>query len=155
MDEVTAALRTNDRINLMLFDAIDDEGMRCTLSKRGGRDVLRQFAHIHDVRRMQIEKRGKKLGIALATFPAKEPVSRARVRAALVASGEALERFFAAIDAGEASGMPTGPLHYLAYFVAHDAHHRGSILLTLKTCGHAVAQEVRYGLWGEWSRRPA
>ncbi len=58
-DPLIEALRTNNHINLMLFDAIDKEGMACTLSKRGGRDVLRQFAHIHDVRRMQIESRGK------------------------------------------------------------------------------------------------
>jgi len=153
MDDVIEALRTNERINLMLFDAIDDKGMCCTLSARGGRDVLRQFAHLHDVRRMQIEKRGRKLGITLETFPADRPPTRAGVRAALVASGKALERFFAGFDAGETRPMPTGAGHTLAYFVAHDAHHRGNILLTLKACGHTVPKDVRFGLWGAWSRR--
>ena len=153
LEQQIEALRTNNRINLLLFDATTDEGMACTLSKRGGRDVLRQFAHIHDVRRMQIEKRGKQLGLQLERFPAKEPVTRARVRRALVTSGKALEQFFTAIDAGEASCMKRGPATYLAYFMAHEAHHRGSILLTLKTSGHAVPKDLRYGLWGEWDRR--
>ncbi len=147
------ALGANNRINLLLFDATTDEGMACTLSKRRGRNVLRQFAHIHDVRRMQIEKRGRKLGVQLESFPAKEPVTRAQVRRALVTSGKALDTFFAAIDAGEVGCMPQGPITYLAYFMAHEAHHRGSILLTLKTSGHAVPRDIRFGLWGEWSRR--
>ena len=36
MDDVLEAWRSNNRINLLLFDQISDEGMRCTLSKRGG-----------------------------------------------------------------------------------------------------------------------
>ena len=43
------AWHTNNRINLFLIDRISDEGLRCTLSARGGRDVARQFAHMHDV----------------------------------------------------------------------------------------------------------
>jgi hypothetical protein len=57
MDDILEALRTNNRITLLLFDQISSEGMRCTLSKRGGRDVARQFAHIHDVRVYHLEKR--------------------------------------------------------------------------------------------------
>ena len=152
LEQVIEALRTNNRITLLLFDAIDDEGMACTLSTRGGRDVLHQFGHVHDVRRMHIERRGRRLGVDLPRFPAKEPTTRAAVRKGLVASGKALERFFTAIDAGEASCMKKGVVNYLAYFMAHDAHHRGSILMTLKASGHAPRQDVRYALW-DWDRR--
>ena len=152
LDQVIEALRTNHRINLMLFDAVDDEGMACTLSKRGGRNVLRQFAHMHDVRRMHLDRRGRRLRVQLEKLTAKEPVSRSRVRKALVASEKALERFFTAIDAGDVRGFKKGPVTYLAYFVAHDAHHRGNILLTLKECGHAASKDVRYAIW-DWDRR--
>ena len=151
LDDVLETLRRNNRINLMLFDAIDDEGMACTLSKRGGRDVLRQFGHMHDVRRMQIEARGRKLGIELPKFPAKEPIERKAVRQALVDSQAALETFFEAIEDGRARSMKGGPLVYLAYFVAHEAHHRGNILLTLKERGHAVDKDLRFGIW-DWGR---
>ena len=152
VDGVLEALRANNRINLMLFDAIDDEGMACTLSKRGGRSVLRQFAHMHDVRRMHFDARGKKLGLVMARFPAKEPIGRAAVRDALLASQEGLETFFAAMDSGEARCFRKGPVVYAGYFLSHDAHHRGNILLTLKTCGHAVDKDVRYALWGAFDR---
>jgi uncharacterized damage-inducible protein DinB len=153
LDQIIEALRANNRINLMLFDAISKEGMACTLSKRGGRDVLRQFAHIHDVRRMQVEKRGAKLGETFERFPAKEPIARTKVRKALVSSGKALERFFRATDEGRASCFRKGPVAYLSYFMAHEAHHRGIILATLKECGHPAPKETRYALWGEWDRR--
>ncbi|MDJ0972854.1 MAG: DinB family protein [Planctomycetota bacterium] len=152
IDAILETLRTNNRINLMLFDAIDDEGMQCTLSKRGGRNVLRQFAHMHDVRRMQLDSRGRKLGIELRKFPAKEPIVRKDVRDALEASQQALEQFFRAMETGEARCFKKGPVTYLAYFVAHDAHHRGNILLTLKEHGRAVHKDLRYGIW-DWDRR--
>ena len=57
MDDLLEAWQTNNRINLFLLDRISDEGMRCTLSTRGGRDVARQFAHMHDVRLHHLEKR--------------------------------------------------------------------------------------------------
>ena len=77
------------------------------------------------MRRVQLEARGRKLGLKLPTFLAKTSVTRASVRQALVDSGKALETFF----------------------LAHDAHPRGSILLTLEQCGHVAGQDVRYGLW--------
>jgi len=42
--------RLNNAINLRLIDAISDAGMRSTMSTRGGRDVARQFVHLHNVR---------------------------------------------------------------------------------------------------------
>jgi hypothetical protein len=38
LDQILETWRTNNRINLLLIDRISDEGMKCTLSKRGGRD---------------------------------------------------------------------------------------------------------------------
>ncbi len=39
----------------------------------------------------------------------------------------------------------------VGYFIAHESHHRGSMLLTLKTCGHKVDQATAYGIW-DWDR---
>jgi uncharacterized damage-inducible protein DinB len=37
---------------------------------------------------------------------------------------------------------------YLIHLIAHDAHHRGQILLALKTAGHKLPNEG--ALWGPW-----
>ena len=54
-DELLEAWRINNRINLYLIDNISEAGLQCTLSKRGGRGVAGQFAHLHNVRLWQFE----------------------------------------------------------------------------------------------------
>jgi uncharacterized damage-inducible protein DinB len=39
----------------------------------------------------------------------------------------------------------------LGYFISHESHHRGSILLTLKQCGEKIPDAVKWGLW-EWGK---
>jgi hypothetical protein len=51
----------NNSVNLMLIDAINTEGMNCTLSKRGGRNVALHFTHIHNNRINRFEKYAKDL----------------------------------------------------------------------------------------------
>ena len=38
-DQIIETWHINNRVNLMLIDAINEEGLNCTLSKRGGRTV--------------------------------------------------------------------------------------------------------------------
>ena len=57
--ELIEAWRTNNRINLLLIDKIKSEGMKSTLSTRGGRGVAGELAHVHNNRVWQIEKRAK------------------------------------------------------------------------------------------------
>jgi uncharacterized damage-inducible protein DinB len=152
-EELLEAWRTNHRINLMLIDAIGEEGMRCTLSKRGGRDVARQFAHLHNVRIWQLERRAKDLAEGLVTFESKDSPSKDRLKEAMSASSSAVEQFLTGVLGGEAKrkGFKKGVFTTLSYFVAHESHHRGSILLTLKQSGHPVqGRGVRYlGLGSE------
>ena len=147
LDALLEAWWTNHRLTRSLLDAVEDAGLACTLSRHGGRDVARQFAHVHDNRVAQIGKRGRGLGKDLRLFGAKSSPTRAALEAALDDSARGVEQLFRAIDAGKAGCMRKGPVTYLSYFVAHEAHHRGSILLTLKTCGHPVPRDVAMGLW--------
>ena len=149
-DDLIEAWRTNNRINLFLIDEISTAGMRCTLSKRGGRDVARQFAHMHDVRVWHLEKRANDLAQGLGTFPTKVTPTKAALKKALSASGDAVASFLTGVLAGEPRrrGLRKGVFTTFGYFIAHESHHRGSILLTLKECGHNLDQKTRYAIWG-------
>jgi len=157
-EELLEAWRTNNRITLFLLDHISDEGLACSLSARGGRDVARQLAHLHDIRVDQLEGRAKDLAVGLEKFQSKGAPKvtpdREALRSALMASGEAIERFLADVLAGvpKRRGFRKGIFTTLAYFVAHESHHRGSILLTLKQCGHGVGAVTAGAIW-DWDRR--
>ncbi len=151
--ELLEAWRTNNRISLYLLDRISDAGMACTLSRRGGRGVAGQFGHMHNVRVWHLEKRAKDLGRGLVTFPAKTVPGRQELKDAFDASGAAVEQFLSDLTAGvpKRRGFNRGIATTLAYFVAHESHHRGSILLTLKECGENLDQPTRYAIWA-WDR---
>ena len=151
LPQLLEAWRTSHRINLFLIAHIDEEGMKCTLSKRGGRNVVRQLAHLHNVRCWHLENRARDLSKGLSTFATHDEPDKVTLVAALDSSAAALEVFFTRCVTGEgkARAMKKGAVATLAYFVAHEAHHRGNILLTLKQCGHKLDQEAAYAIW-DW-----
>jgi uncharacterized damage-inducible protein DinB len=73
-----------------------------------------------------------------------------KVQAAMTQTwAQALE----APDVAEPSGESVEPPHpttdaYLLHMMVHDAHHRGQILLALKTAGHPLPDEDL--MWGPW-----
>jgi hypothetical protein len=92
--EILEAWRVNQRINLLLIDRIGDEGMLCTLSSRGGRNVVRQFAHLQYVRAYQLNNRAKRLAQGIRIFETNEEPDRRTLSAALSDSSERIEEWF-------------------------------------------------------------
>lgn len=154
LDQLLEAWRTNNRINLYLIDRISAAGMRCTLSERGGRDVARQFAHLHDVRVYHLGKRAKDLAHGLKQFQSKGSEktipTKTALRKAFAASSKAMETYLGDVLSGapKRRGFRKGIFTTLGYFIAHESHHRGSILLTLKHSGHKVDNVTAYAIWG-------
>jgi uncharacterized damage-inducible protein DinB len=144
------AWRTNCRINHLLLEKVSDAGLACTLSRRGGRDVAGQFAHVLTNRVWQLEKRAKDLAAGLQKFSAQDAPTREELQAAFTASDAAVETFLVDVLEGQPKrrGFKKGLFTTFGYLVAHESHHRGNILLTLKTCGHNVDKATRYAIWG-------
>ena len=153
VEQLLEAWRTNNRINLFLIDEISDEGMKCTLSTRGGRNVVRQFCHVHNNRLYLLENRARDLAGGLYKFETKEEPSKKLLKQCLEASSERIEKFFSDCAAGvpKRRGFKKGVIAHLGYLIAHESHHRGSILLTIKQCGHNLDQATRYAIWN-WDK---
>ena len=153
LEQLLEAWRTNNRISRFLIERISDEGMGSTLSKHGGRTVAGQFAHMHNNRVWQLQKRAKDLAEGLEVFATKTSPAREELIAAFEASGAAVEAFLSDVfeEKPKRRGFKRGLATTLAYFVAHESHHRGSILLTLKQSGHRLDQKISYAIW-DWDR---
>ena len=147
--QLLEAWQANNRINLLLIDEISEKGLRCTLSTRGGRDVARQLAHLHNVRVDHLKNRAKELSEGLTKFESKVSPTRAQLKKAFKQSGKKVETFLADVLQGRPKrrGFKRGIFTSLSYFIAHESHHRGSILLTLKQSGHKLDQDTSYGIW--------
>ena len=152
-DQILETWRINNRVNLLLLDEITDDGMKSTLSTRGGRDVARQFAHMHNVRLSWLEVSAKDLTKGVKKLDSKTIYSRADLKRHFTASADAIAKWLErGVDAGgKVKAFKRGVVAVFGYLLAHEGHHRGSILLTLKQCGHKVSTEVQYGIW-DWNK---
>ena len=47
--------------------------------------------------------------------------------------------------------FPTDLEHFLSYFVAHEAHHRGQLFMVAHQLGHRLPRKVAGGVW-QWTK---
>ena len=57
-----------------------------------------------------------------------------------------------AVPAATWQNFPTDVVHFLSYFVAHEAHHRGQLCLLARQLGQRLPADVTAGLW-QWKKR--
>ena len=154
LEQLVEAWQINHRVTLRLLDALSDEALKATLSTRGGRDVARQLAHLHEVRAGFAEVTSKtNLKAKLPHFAKGESPTKKHLRAALEASAKGVETSIREgwANNGKLPGFKRGVIPFVGYLIAHESHHRGSILLTLKQTGHKLTDELKWGLW-DWNK---
>jgi uncharacterized damage-inducible protein DinB len=54
-------------------------------------------------------------------------------------------------EGGKVKGFKKGLIPMIGYFIAHEGHHRGHAMLTLKQCGIKLPEVLKWGLW-EWEK---
>ncbi|MBE2190479.1 MAG: hypothetical protein KGZ71_07405 [Desulfobulbaceae bacterium] len=152
-NQILETWQINHRTNLMLINAIDEDALLMTTSKRGGGTVGHQLAHIYNVRYWKLESCDKTLIADLTTIKAEDTKSIEMLVECHTLSTELVSSLFekSINNGGKVKGFKRGIVPLLGYFIHHEAHHRGNILLTLKLCGFKLDNFLKYGIW-EWNK---
>ena len=151
------------KMNILLLNNITDSGLQKTLSSRGGRTVYQQWVHIRNVRMQWLEVCAKDIFKKYQILDKEAPVDRKKLLQSLTDSAKGIEELLSRSwddngkarpndsSVGRVKCFKKGVIPLLGYFISHESHHRGSILLTLKQCGEKIPDTVKWGIW-EWEK---
>jgi len=153
-----AAWHTNNRVTIFLIENLPPDLWSKNVPGSPRRTIRMIAAHLHNARCMWIKMIGKGHGIAIPASVDGRTVRPAELKRALKRSSEGM---IALIRLGVACGgsvppcawqnFPTDLMHFVTYFVAHEAHHRGQLCMLARQLGHRLPVEVTGGLW-QWKK---
>lgn len=145
------AFNTNNRINQYLIDHLPPPVWKAKTPDGKGRTVGAIVAHMHNVRVMWL-KAAKAERIPEQLDRSKVTVARA-LRALEESRGALSIVISRALDSdGRIRGFRPDVAGFVAYLIAHDAHHRGQITMLARQLGHPLPQKAMFGMW-EWNSR--
>jgi len=150
-----ATWRTSSRVTAFLIEHVPDEVWRAKIPGAPRRSIQMIGGHLHNCRCMWIQMVGKRHRLAVPHRVNRHRVSRHELLAALERSSDAIGELLeiGRADGGHLAGFsPPDVTHFLAYHVAHEAHHRGQIVMVARQLGHRLPDTVAFGLW-QWGTR--
>ena len=153
------AWHTSHRVTMYLIENLPPELWSRSVPGVPRRTIRMIAAHIHNARCMWIKMLGAHHRIAVPRTVDGRVVRPAELLRALSRSSEGITRLIrlgvargGAVPRAAWQNFPTDLVHFLSYFVAHEAHHRGQLVMLARQLGHRLPPAVTAGLW-QWTKR--
>ncbi|MBA3342322.1 MAG: DinB family protein [Gemmatimonadaceae bacterium] len=157
-----ASWRTNSRVTSYLVEHLPAPLWGASVPG-GPRRTIRMIAgHVHNARCMWVKTLGQEHGLSSPLPVDRRAVTRRELLSALRRSSRGIESL---LELGLAAGghvppskayvwrnLPLDVPHVLTYFVAHEGHHRGQIVMLARQLGHRLPANIAAGLW-QWTKR--
>jgi len=148
----------NERMNQILIEHLDPAAWRAKPPGKA-RNIAAIVTHMHNVRTKWVRLTAPHLEVPrqLNRTHCTPQQARAGLAESAARCGEMLaealggggrvEKF---LRDGWAKPWPVGP-EMLCYMLAHEAHHRGQVLMLAHQLGFPLPKEVGYGMWN-WEK---
>ncbi len=156
-DLILPAWRTNARVTADLVRALPIQVYRAAVPGMPRRTVRMLAVHLHNSRCGWLRTLGQPHGIRVPRLADPRHEGRPALLRALGESGRGMESLFRlACDRGGQlpataryvwRNLALDAGHLLTYFVAHEAHHRGQLLLIARQLGTPVPQPAAGAVW--------
>ena len=159
---VLGAWQTNNRVMAEFIRALPAALWNAPVPGAPRKTIRTIGAHVHNVRCAWIRTIGSEHGIAVPARVDAKRVTPRQLATALAQSGRGIESI---LKLGLRSGGSVPPSrgyvwrnlaldvgHVLTYFVAHEGHHRGQIVMLARQTGHRLPAAATAGLW-QWKPR--
>ena len=156
---LVSAWQTSNRVTMGLIESLPPALWDVAVPGAPQRTIRAIAAHLHNARCSWVKTLGREHGITTPARIDHRRVTPRQVVAALKRSSAGIEGL---LELGFAAGGQLPPSkgyvwrnlsldvgHVLTYFVAHEAHHRGQIVMVARQTGHRLPTATTAALW-QW-----
>jgi hypothetical protein len=143
----------NNQVDVLLLDMLPPEIWPEKIPGYDRKTIRMIGAHLHNARCSHIRHLGRKWKVAPP-----EPVDNQRIttRGLITALNKSHDTMFTLLETGmlgedKLPGFGPGAVAFMHYMIAHEAHHRGQLLMAARQLGYPVPVAESGRLW-QWTR---
>jgi uncharacterized damage-inducible protein DinB len=152
------AYAVSEEMNQHLLKHLDERAWRAVAHGEKVRNIAQLVAHIHNARHSWMLTCGVDVpGLKIPPLLNRAKCTRKQAMAGLAKSARAMSHLIAVALArpdGRVKNFPSGATGFSSYHLAHEAHHRGQVMMLARQAGYPFSGEVNYKIWAFGRRKP-